>query len=195
MVTNKVCSHCGEDKPAEKFYKNKDKSDGLTHNCIICRGKYQETYYEENDIERREYQSRYESKEEVKERKREWVRNKKKNDPEFKMRYVARSRINQSLKAGEHKTASSRQLLGCSIPYWMVYLEKQFTGEMTWDNHGDVWHIDHIRPIASFDVSNAWEQIQAFNYRNTQPLTVEENLSKGDSWDGDPEEWKLSLDH
>ena len=42
---------------------------------------------------------------------------------------------------------------------------------MSWDNHSfKGWHIDHIKPIASFDLSDP-EQLKACcHYTNMQPL-------------------------
>jgi len=49
---------------------------------------------------------------------------------------------------------------------------------MSWGNYGE-WHIDHIKPISSFDLTNEYELKKAFHYSNTQPLLAKENLSKG----------------
>ena len=49
---------------------------------------------------------------------------------------------------------------------------------MTWDNYGK-WHIDHIKPCASFDMSIEKEQKKCFNYLNLQPLWAAQNFSKG----------------
>ena len=49
---------------------------------------------------------------------------------------------------------------------------------MTWDNHGK-WHIDHIKPCASFDLLHKKQQRKCFYYKNLQPLWAQENLSKG----------------
>jgi hypothetical protein len=46
------------------------------------------------------------------------------------------------------------------------------------ENHGKEWHIDHVIPISKFDLNNQEEQILAFNWRNTMPLSCKENLSK-----------------
>jgi hypothetical protein len=58
------------------------------------------------------------------------------------------------------------------------HLQKQFKEGMTKENHG-LWHIDHIRPISSFDLTKPEQQIKCFHYTNLQPLWAKENLSKG----------------
>ena len=63
-----------------------------------------------------------------------------------------------------------------------AYLELQFTDGMTWENRGN-WHIDHIRPCASFDLTDPEQQKQCFHYTNLQPLWAADNLAKSDSWD------------
>jgi 5-methylcytosine-specific restriction endonuclease McrA len=42
---------------------------------------------------------------------------------------------------------------------------------MNWDNYGVDWEVDHIHPLSKGG---------SFHYTNTQPLTIEENRSKGD---------------
>ena len=59
---------------------------------------------------------------------------------------------------------------------------------MSWDNHGKgkgKWHIDHIRPCASFDLTDLEQQKECFNYSNLQPLWSEDNLIKGDRYNPD----------
>ena len=51
---------------------------------------------------------------------------------------------------------------------------------MTWGNYGTFWHIDHIKPLSSFDLTDRKQLLEACNYKNLQPLLVFDNLSKGD---------------
>jgi hypothetical protein len=54
---------------------------------------------------------------------------------------------------------------------------------MTWENWAlDGWHIDHIRPCCSFDLTDPEQQKKCFHYSNLQPLWAEENWSKGGKW-------------
>ena len=51
---------------------------------------------------------------------------------------------------------------------------------MSWNNHGKFgWHMDHIKPCASFDLTDPKQQEECFHYSNYQPLWWNENLSKG----------------
>ena len=49
---------------------------------------------------------------------------------------------------------------------------------MGWHNMNE-WHIDHIKPLASFDLSDEAQQKIAFHYTNQQPLWAIDNLRKG----------------
>jgi len=50
---------------------------------------------------------------------------------------------------------------------------------MSWDNYGSYWHIDHIRPCASFDLTDPEQQKDCFDFTNLQPLEAKENIRKG----------------
>lgn len=78
---------------------------------------------------------------------------------------------------GINKSDSTMKLVGCSIDKLKKYLESKFKSGMTWKNYGK-WHIDHIKPCASFNLSKPSEQRKCFNYKNLQPLWAEDNWSK-----------------
>jgi hypothetical protein len=109
-------------------------------------------------------------------------RNRLKTDIGFKMRTNLCRRINHSIKKG-FKSKSTLELLGCSIDCLKNHLEAQFKEGMSWDNYGHKgWHIDHIRPCASFDLTDPEQQKECFHYSNLQPLWHQDNFSKSDSW-------------
>jgi hypothetical protein len=43
------------------------------------------------------------------------------------------------------------------------------------------WHIDHVHPLASFDLTKESERIKAFHYTNLRPLWARANLRTNDS--------------
>jgi hypothetical protein len=86
------------------------------------------------------------------------------------------SRINISLKHNR-KSLKTEILIGCSISKLKIYLESKFIEGMSWHNR-ELWHIDHIIPCDSFDLSNPDQQKKCFHYTNLQPLWKEDNLKK-----------------
>jgi len=110
------------------------------------------------------------------------IRNKKlsirrKNDFEYRLKYSLRNRICSALK-GTNKSASTMELLGCSIDKLWNHLESKFEPWMTRKNHG-LWHIDHIVACAKFDLTCPVQQLACFHYTNLQPLSATDNRRKG----------------
>lgn len=88
-----------------------------------------------------------------------------------------RRRLLDAIK-GNPKLSTTLNLVGCDIDYLKEYLEKLFLPNMSWDNYGK-WHIDHIIPCNSFDLSDIEQQKKCFHYTNLQPLWAKDNLKKG----------------
>ena len=82
------------------------------------------------------------------------------------------------------RTSSAVKDLGLTIKEFATYIESKFypgpNGEtMSWDNWSvSGWHIDHIVPLASFDLSDPEQQRIANHYTNLQPMWAIENLQK-----------------
>lgn len=110
-----------------------------------------------------------------------YKRNKRHSDPVYKMELTCRKRVQNALKRKNiDKLTRFVDLIGCSYKELKDHIESQFQPGMTWGNHGLYgWHVDHIKPCASFDLSDPEQQKECFHYSNLQPLWWRENLSKG----------------
>lgn len=108
------------------------------------------------------------------------------DDVNFKLSTRLRVRLCMAIRKNS-KSGSAVKDLGCSIPELRVYLESKFKLGMNWENWGrgkDKWHIDHIRPLASFDLTDRGQFLIACNFSNLQPMWESENFSKGSLHDG-----------
>lgn len=93
-----------------------------------------------------------------------------------------RDRVRHILKRGKGKRPGSAvRDLGCSLEFFRGYIEAKFDSPMSWDNYGG-WHLDHIKPLARFDLSNREQFLQAVHYTNYQPLWAADNWKKGASY-------------
>jgi hypothetical protein len=77
------------------------------------------------------------------------------------------------------KTTNAVELLGADIETVRRHLESQFLEGMSWSNHGSRgWHIDHIKPINTFDLSDPKQLHECFHYTNLRPLWWKDNLGR-----------------
>lgn len=143
--------------------------------------KYLKEYREKNPFKSIKHKKDYyeKNKKEIIRRLQERYNQKYHSDLEFKITCALRRRVLTALKNNsKHKPAID--LLGCSIASLKSHLESKFKPGMTWENYGiKGWHIDHIRPCASFNLTKPEEQNKCFHYTNLQPLWAKENYSKG----------------
>jgi hypothetical protein len=101
---------------------------------------------------------------------------------QFRISTILRSRLGKSIK-DNFKIGSAIKDLGCSIEQLKSYLESKFLLGMSWDNYGvHGWHIDHIKPLSAFDLSDKKQILEACHYSNLQPLWAKDNLSKSDNY-------------
>jgi hypothetical protein len=109
------------------------------------------------------------------------IKARRKVDIPFRILECLRSRLRAAIRASKHgkKSNSTRELLGCSLGELKTHLEQQFQNGMSWENHGlRGWHIDHIKPCKSFDLTQESEQRKCFHYTNLQPLWWRDNIVK-----------------
>jgi len=202
----KTCTKCNQEKLVNEFSKVKQKSDGLSSHCRECcklkfnkwlpKNKnhikeYHKKYVIENKQKIREYRIktkqhralymrewREKNKYHIGNYKKEYHKNVNSKNINYKIIHALRNRLRQALKTNV-KCDNTKKLVGCSIEFLKNYLEKQFNNSMTWDNYGRKgWHIDHIKPCASFDLSQVDDQRKCFHYTNLQPLWWLDNCIK-----------------
>jgi hypothetical protein len=176
----KICTCCqGEfSATSEHFNKQKGGKYGFSGKCKSCLKVYQKGQYIKhretrlNDV--KEYRNK--NRDKVNQRAAKYTLNKYHTDTHLKIKMNLSRRLRQFIKKNGNRTVD---FIGCSIQDVKVYLEKQFTSGMSWDNYGK-WHIDHIIPCASFDLTDPEQQKKCFHYSNLQPLWASDNIRKSD---------------
>jgi hypothetical protein len=163
----KICTKCKQEKLVTDYYKHKNGKEGLNPVCKVC-WKGENKVFEKNNPRNDYRKSRYliikpEHNKKVAKRSNERY----KNDIEFKLLKLTRTRLHHFLK-GRHKAEGTRAILGIDLTEYKEYLEKQFTEGMSWENFGK-WEIDHILPVSKGG---------SFHYTNTQPLWKVDNRIK-----------------
>lgn len=98
--------------------------------------------------------------------------------PETKFIRSIRSRIHIGLTRTTKKTKHTIEYLGCSMEEYFKWI-MTYSTKYTLQNYGKEWHIDHVIPVSKFDLFDLEQQLFAFNWMNTMPLSCKENLQKG----------------
>jgi len=196
--TNKTCVSCNQSKVESNFVKNRCV-------CKDCNNQARRKKYESNDEHRaKAIQQATDFKQKKAEKRREQKLeeigegNKKcsncssikpeinfrhnrlkcktceKDDPMDKFKRAVRGRIWYALNK---KTQHTVSYLGCSSNEYMKWIFC-YDENYNLNNHGKIWHIDHVIPLSRFNLEDKDEQTLAFNWRNTMPLSAKENLAK-----------------
>lgn len=152
---------------------NKEKLIKSTQNWIQNNS---ERYKEIKKNSFKKFYSNLENKNKRREYDRKYIKQKRQNNIEYKIKDSIGSIINYHLKKG--KNEPTIKYLGCSIKEYIVYLKNMFLQEMNWENYGIVWEIDHKTPLSSFDLTQEKNIYEAFNYKNTQPLFKTTEIAK-----------------
>ena len=193
------CYCCGIIKEINNFVKNRNK-------CKLCANEHRRNKYNEDEEFRQKIIDRailYKKKKITEKNKKKeleiGIGNKKCNycneikpidnfrhnrlkckicerdDPKEKFKRVVRTRIYNALLRNKNK--NTIEYLGCKpddYVKWISYNSYDYIIE----NHGKLWHIDHVIPLSKFNLENEEEQFIAFNWRNTTAVSIKENLSK-----------------
>lgn len=158
-LKEKICKECGILKDISLYYKSKRHLSGYFSLCIKC------------------YNIRKKQKKPRIKRTKEYMieYNKKRyNKPYNKIIRNMRKRISQNLK----KNKSTLKYLGVDFDFFKKWIEYQFDDNMTWENYGIYWHLDHVKPCNSYDLTIEEEIYDCFNWKNYRPLEKMENIMK-----------------
>lgn len=111
-----------------------------------------------------------------------YKRNRYQNNFGYRMEMTNRLRLREVLK-GKTKDVSSKECVGCTVDYLQAWIRFQFYDGMTTNNHGEYWHLDHVKPCESFDLTKTDQLKECFHWSNIQPLRWDKNIKKSDKID------------
>lgn len=179
----KYCKYCLIEKVVDQFRKNRLK-------CKECEKKDGRDYRKSENGKDKSKKWIKDNKEIFKNLNSEWSRNNRNkinekynykyyNDPIFKLKRLIRRRISLVI----NKDQSTDIYTGCSTNDLKEWLEFCFIDNFSFENHGKLWHIDHVIPIEKFDLNNYKEKELCFNWKNLMPFSCKKNLSKNKNID------------
>lgn len=167
------CRKCSEEKTLDFFSKACHSHTGYTLYCKQC-------CYKDHYLPNKERKSIL---------SKEWRKNnpesvkraslKEKSKPHNRIRSVIKNRIRSYLRPFG-QSSKYKDIISCSPKELSDYLQSKFTPEMTWENYGKYWHIDHIIPCSVFDFSKPNHLQWCWHHKNLQPLSSVENINKRD---------------
>ena len=158
-----------------RHHKNKER-----HNKLAK--KWKQEHREEVRIYNKQYKDSH------KKEAAEYAKKRHNEDINAKLATNLRNRLRDAIKE-DYKSGSAISSLGIlngGIPDLKLWLEEQFynhpiTDEiMSWNNHGKLWHIDHIIPLSSVDLSDLKQLRKVCNFFNLRPRWAYQNISDGD---------------
>lgn len=181
---------------AEYYAKNKErllagKVEYRQNNLEELRAKQKVRYRENIEAGREQGRQRYAANAEINRQKAreyraknpgshsKYAKARRQSDLYFRLSTNIRTRISTALRKGT-KRGSAIKLLGCSVDEFRKYIQSLFRPGMSWDNYSFYgWHIDHIKPLCTFDLTDPKQAAEACHYSNLQPLWAHENFAKG----------------
>ena len=181
MLPLKTCSECGASRPKSDFRPHPKGKEGLRSKCRPCE-RTRNLRWNRNNRERLQVVQR------------EWVRaNPEKHRANMRQlrakspRTVIYGRVQcqmrRCLKGGKlgRSGAALFNVLGFTPDDLAAHIEKQFTKGMDWAafNRGEI-HIDHIRPLCSFQFQTPDDPQfrEAWALTNLRPLWATDNVRK-----------------
>lgn len=209
----KVCRDCGEEKTLDLFYKsngkyykpdckectkaksrerNKDRTrEQKDAKNAKCREKYVETKEVLNEKRREKYQENREEKAEYHrayyQARRDEIRQHKKNQESTEWE-LAKRRIQSKTRYALTRSANPKNILeysGCSVDFLVKWIGTQLIDEMSTDNYGIVWVIDHTKPCSQYDLLDETQAKECYYWPNLRPMFKNDNERKNNKYSQD----------
>jgi hypothetical protein len=172
---NKKCTVCNLEKILSQFKTNLKSNDNFSNICIDCSPKSEWTVEKQRASDKK---YRLNNPEKMREKyKKQSLNNNR------RIRDSLNHRISEALKSNKNRKSNKTiEYIGCDINFFKSWIEYQFTENMSFDNYGQ-WHLDHVKPCASFDLNDNNQILECFNWKNYQPLWKKDNLIKSNKID------------
>ena len=183
----RTCSKCKKEKEDIEFPKDRSTKSGFRPDCKECNRAKCKAYKANNKDKISAYNKEYkgEHKEETRIYNAKWSRERKDTNPQYKMKCLLRERLAKELKkVKECKVKNVNctfDLLSIDIKEFTSWLQFLFADDMTLENHGTVWQLDHVIPCSMFDLTDITHQQICFHWANIRPMYSRDNIVKGDT--------------
>lgn len=196
-----ICKICHSNKEKIRYKSNRDniiqnKRVFYDNNkeYILDRNKtYRDIHKESIQCNKKEYYTKnrerilLKTKEEsYKHKRNKYLQNKRMTDKKFCLVNAYRARLNEVLCKQKRNTYI--HYLDCTRDQLLEWIEFQFKytdQNISWETYGKVWVLDHVIPIAFFNLDNEIERSRCFNWYNLRPLYTRDNLIKSSNIDFD----------
>lgn len=164
----KRCSSCKDPKSFDLFCKDSKSGDGHQSVCKSCKNDKLSKYYKNIPLNRHQ-RLKYKNRE-------RYYRNKVSWNFSRQIRKVLKN-------IGGKMGYGWERIVGYNLSDLKQHLESKFKNGMNWNNYGE-WHIDHERPISSFNITSIGcdDFNKCWSLSNLQPLWAKENISKSNKY-------------
>lgn len=108
-----------------------------------------------------------------------YTRRKLREDPTWRLRNSMQIAWKSTCRrAGVYHSKPFLHLIGCNWEQFCTYLERKFTGDMSFETFGETWWIDHLYPVSCWNLRRAEDRAMCCHWRNLRPLSPESNRRK-----------------
>ena len=163
----KICSRCKILSSISNFYRDITKNDGYRPSCKRCTNQY---YY---DNRNRILNNHKIYMKENRPKRNSYERNKRKNYFNFNLHCNIRYKTKYAFKSPNNEM---NKLIGCSNYFFRRWIIHQLYGDMTLENYGKIWCLDHCLPLSK---NNENDLCKYTNWINLRPMYLKDNISKG----------------